>query len=61
MLLVESLPFIVPAAPEELPLRFRRERRVVVDVPLVLFEFWSIPVLDSPVAVLVWPVCDALD
>jgi len=61
MPLVESLPLIVPDAPEELPLRFRRERRVVVDVLLLLFEFWSMAVLDWPVAVLVWPVWDALD
>lgn len=54
MPLVESLPLIVPDAPEELPLRLRRERRVVVDVLVLLFEFSSMVVLD-------WPVCDALD
>jgi hypothetical protein len=52
---VASEPLIVPDWPLELP-RLRRERdRVVVELLFeLLFEFWSIVVLD-------WPVCDALD
>lgn len=47
---VASVPFIVPDWPEELLLRLRRERRVVVDVLVLLFEL-SMAGLDCPVAV----------
>lgn len=52
---VASEPLIVPDWPVAEP-RLRRERdRVVVELLLeLLFEFWSIVVVD-------WPVCDALD